>query len=105
MELSVDRVHLVRLALDQLSAVASRKRNVRCAPRKRTLELTRQMSALCEKRTFCAAAKMTLFDHLVGAGEQRRCHRDTERLRSREIDRELEFSWLLYWQVGRSGSA
>ena len=34
MELSVDRVHLVRLALDQLSAVASRKRNVRCAPPK-----------------------------------------------------------------------
>jgi hypothetical protein len=27
------------------------------------------VSALGQKRTFCAAAKMTLFDHLVGGGE------------------------------------
>jgi hypothetical protein len=30
------------------------------------LELSRVMSALCQKRTFCAAAKALLFDHLVG---------------------------------------
>jgi hypothetical protein len=28
------------------------------------------MSALCQKRTFCAAVKTSLFDHLVGDGEQ-----------------------------------
>jgi hypothetical protein len=29
------------------------------------------MSALCQKQTFCAAAKMSIFDHLVGYGERR----------------------------------
>jgi|SRR6516165_9709793 len=33
---------------------------------KRTLELSRGMSALCQKQTFCAAVQMSLFDHLVG---------------------------------------
>src|SRR6516162_2501722 len=40
-------------------------------PQKQTLELSREMSALCQKRTFCAAAKMTLFDHVVGAQSDR----------------------------------
>jgi hypothetical protein len=39
-------------------------------PQKQTLELSRVMSALCQKRTFCAAAETgALFDHFVGAGE------------------------------------
>ena len=41
-------------------------------PQKRTSELTRGMSALCQQQTFCAAAELALFDHLVGAGEKRR---------------------------------
>ena len=28
------------------------------------------MSALCQKRTFCAAAELALFDHLAGAGNE-----------------------------------
>jgi len=40
-------------------------------PPKRTSELSRGMSALCQKQTFCTAVKPPLFDHLVGAGEQR----------------------------------
>ena len=37
------------------------------------------MSALCQKRTFCAAAKLTLFDQLVGTIEQLRRDAYTER--------------------------
>src|SRR5262245_54669378 len=42
-----------------------------------------------------------LFDHLVGAGEQGRRHRDAERLGSFQIDNQIEGRWLLYWQFGR----
>jgi polyhydroxyalkanoate synthesis regulator protein len=31
---------------------------------------------LCQKQTFCTAAKLALFDHLVGDGEQPRRHLD-----------------------------
>src|SRR5215471_7495502 len=39
--------------------------------------------------------KSSLFDHLVGAGEQRRWHGEAERLGGREIDHQLEFRGLL----------
>ena len=55
-------------------------------PRERTLEFNRVMSALCQKRTFCAAAELALFDHFVGAGEQRWRHPEAERLRSDQVD-------------------
>src|SRR6516165_2475656 len=35
-------------------------------PRKRTLPGDSWMSALCQKQTFCGAAKLRLFDHLIG---------------------------------------
>ena len=38
------------------------------------------MSALCQKRTFCAAANNALLDHLVGTGEQSRRDNKPERL-------------------------
>ena len=37
-------------------------------PQKQTLIERVGMSALCQKRTLCAAKKMSLFHHLVGAG-------------------------------------
>jgi hypothetical protein len=54
------------------------------------------MSALCQKRTSAA-----LFDHLVGAGKQRRLHGEAERLRGLEIDDELKSGGKLYRQIGR----
>ena len=40
-------------------------------PPKRTWFIKVPMSALCQKQTFRAAERTSLFDHLVGAGEQR----------------------------------
>src|SRR5262249_15661122 len=57
------------------------------------------MSALCEKQTFCAAVESSLFDYLVGGGEQRLRNIETERFGGFEIDDELEFGWLLDWKV------
>src|SRR5262245_42922337 len=42
----------------------------------------------------------TLFDHLVGAGEQAIGHREAERLRGLEVDHQLVLSRCLHWKVG-----
>src|SRR5215831_73813 len=53
------------------------------------------------KADSCIAAKQSLFDHLVGAAEQAQRERNTQRLRSLEIDDQLDFCDLLHRQVGR----
>jgi hypothetical protein len=40
-----------------------------------------------------------LFDHLVGAAEKRQLNCKTERIRSLEIDCQLNFCRLLKWQI------
>src|SRR6516162_1894765 len=45
-----------------------------------------------------------LFDDLVGAGKDRRRDCEAERLRSLEIDDEIEFYWLLDRQVAGLGT-
>jgi hypothetical protein len=42
-----------------------------------------------------------LFDHLVGAAEQRYWESQTKRLGSLEIDNQLDLRGLFNWQVGR----
>jgi hypothetical protein len=50
------------------------------------------MSALCQKETFCGAAQMSLFDQLVGGGEQRLRDGQAKRFGGFEIDDERELS-------------
>ena len=53
---------------------------------------------IADKRT---AAKKLLFDHFVGAGEQRRGHIKTKCLRAFQIDYQLVFGGPLHGKIGR----
>jgi len=45
-------------------------------------------------------SKLRLFDHLVGAGEERRRHFQAKRLRHDQVNDEVELGWLLNPNVG-----
>jgi len=48
----------------------------------------------------CIAANKSLFNHLVGAGEQRRRHVEAERLRHDQVNGEVELGRLLDRKIG-----
>ena len=57
------------------------------------------MSALGQKQTFCVAAKMTLFDHLVGQHRERVMDRKAECFGGCHIDGKFKPDRGLDWQV------
>src|SRR5215203_1665576 len=57
-------------------------------------------SAMGSQPDSCSASKWSLFDHLVGASEQRGRHRKAKRLRGLEVDKKLKFGGLLNRKIG-----
>jgi hypothetical protein len=68
---------------------------VRYDPRKRTFSGSPLILTLCQK----SARQRTLFDHLGSQREHCRRDRKTERLRTLEVDHEIELSRNHYWQL------
>jgi hypothetical protein len=54
------------------------------------------MSALGQKQTSTAS-----FDHLVGAGDERRRNSQAQSLGGFEIENKLEFGRLIHWEIAR----
>src|SRR5262249_28942565 len=72
-------------------------------PQKQTLELSRLMSALCQKRTSGHSLNYllgALLDHIVGLRKQRWWDRYAERLSRLEIDHQLVLGWRLHGKIG-----
>src|SRR5262245_7456018 len=82
----------------------SRKGSCLLYPQKRTCAVHTPMSALGQKRTHAAQQKGPLFDHLVGAGDERGRHGETKRFRSLEVDDQLQLGREFHRKITRVGS-
>src|SRR6266498_4461948 len=71
------------------------------SPRKRTNgQASRQVGFVPHKQTHAAQQTTLLFDHLIGAGEQRRWHLEAESLSGLEVDDQFVLGRRLDRQVG-----
>src|SRR5262245_43177476 len=59
----------------------------------------------CSSKRPTCIRRSSLFDHLVGAGEQRRRHSDRKGRGSNHVDGEVKLRRLLDWQVSGLGTA
>src|SRR5262245_16706991 len=86
-------------------AVKAARSSTSALPRKRTNSRERRHVGFVPKPDLRTAANPRLFDHLVGASEQRRRDFEPKRLGGREIDDEIELSRLLDRDIARLGTA
>src|ERR1700676_1232525 len=76
-------------------AVLTVRQSLPVFPDKQTCSKSIGMSQRCQQATS--------FDHVIGAGEQRRWHAEAERLRSLEIDNQVKLGRLFDRNVARLG--
>src|SRR5262245_24126944 len=102
------QTHAVQQRMSALPPIATTKadickRSCLLCPQKRTCAVQTQMSAKGHNRTHAPQQKASLFDHLIGAGEQRGRHGEADRVSSLEIDDEIVFRGLLHRQIAWRG--
>jgi hypothetical protein len=89
-----------------MSAVFTMSAPCPLCPRKRTSNAAARYVRLVPKPVVSNRSKTCAsFDHLIGAGEQRRRHGKAERLGCGEVDDEVEFGGLLDRDVARLRAA
>ena len=71
---------------------------------KQTCAVQTRMSAMGQKRTHAMQQRGSLFDHFVGAGEQRWWDGDAKHLRGFEVDDKFEIGGELNRQMGDKGT-
>ena len=67
--------------------------------------LRSEMTRCAKKETHAPQQTASLFNHLIGAGEQHWRHSEAEGLGRLEVDDQFKLSWLLDREVGRLGAA
>jgi hypothetical protein len=92
---------LCRLWVIRVQEVAATSRCMSAVSQKRTNSSQPRQVRFVPGADICNAENCSLFDDLVGTGEQRRRHYEAERLGGLEIDGHLKFRELLHRQISR----